>query len=158
MDQSVQPGDGGWGVMVEGQAFWRVKRTFLFASGSYLVNPKETNDTPSIIAILGLPTNTGQFAGLSVNSVPDQYLARAGGTVHVWKGFSATLAWRVEGLKSYDLFGQSFGWRRPGTEMFIEPGVRTRCRSTCRSATTTTATPIRTLGLRVTRPSRGRSS
>ena len=123
MDQSVQPGDGGWGVMVEGQAFWRVKRTFLFASGSYLVNPKETNDTPSIIAILGLPTNTGQFAGLSVNSVPDQYLARAGGTVHVWKGFSATLAWRMEGLKSYDLFGQSFGWRRPGTEMFIEPGV-----------------------------------
>ena len=123
VDQSVQPGDGGWGVMVEGQAFWRVKRTFLFASGSYLVNPKETNDTPSIIAILGLPTNTGQFAGLSVNSVPDQYLARAGGTVHVWKGFSATLAWRVEGLKTYDLFGQSFGWRRPGTEMFIEPGV-----------------------------------
>ena len=50
MDQSVQPGDGGWGVMVEGQAFWRVKRSFLFASGSYLVNPKDTNDTPSIIA------------------------------------------------------------------------------------------------------------
>ena len=55
--------------------------------------------------------------------MPDQYLARAGGTVHVWKGFSATLAWRVEGLKTYDLFGDSFGWRRPGTEMFIEPGV-----------------------------------
>ena len=57
-----------------------------------------------------------------MNSVPDQYLARAGGTVHVWKGFSATLAWRMEGLKTYDLFGDSFGWRRPGTEMFIEPG------------------------------------
>ena len=48
-DQSVQPGDGGWGLMVEGQAFWQVKRSFLFASGSYLANPKDKNDTPSII-------------------------------------------------------------------------------------------------------------
>lgn len=122
VDQSVQPGDGGWGLIMEGQAFWRVKRAFLFASGSYLANPRDTNDTPSIITILGLPTNTGQFAGLDVNSVPDQYLTRVGGTVHVWKGFSASLAWRMEGLKRYDLFGASHGWRRPGTEMFIEPG------------------------------------
>jgi hypothetical protein len=123
VDQSVQPGDGGWGVMMDAQAFWRVKRMFLFASGSYLANPRDTNDTPSIIAILGLPTNTGQFAGLDVNSVPDQYLARLGGTVHVWRGLSAALAWRVEGLKRYDLFGGSHGWRRPGTEMFVEPSV-----------------------------------
>jgi hypothetical protein len=41
----------------------------------------------------------------------------------VWKGFNATLAWRMEGLKRYDLFGDSHGWRRPGTEMFVEPGV-----------------------------------
>lgn len=123
VDQSVQPGDGGWGLMMEGQAFWRVKRAFLFASGSYLANPKDQNDTPSIIAVLGLPTNTGQFKGLGVNSVPDQYLTRIGGTVHVWKGFSASVSWRMEGLKRYDLFGDSDGWRRPGTEMFIEPGV-----------------------------------
>jgi hypothetical protein len=123
VDQSVQPGDGGWGVIFEGQAFWRVKRAFLFASGSYLANPRDQNDTPSIIAILGLPTDTGQFKGLGVNSVPDQYLTRIGGTVHVWKGISATLSWRMEGLKRYDLFGASHGWRRPGTEMFIEPGI-----------------------------------
>jgi hypothetical protein len=123
VDQSVQPGDGGWGVMFEGAAFWRIKRAFLFGSASYLANPRDQNDTPSIIAILGLPTNTGQFAGLGVNSVPDQYLVRAGGTVPVWRGLSATLAWRMEGLKRYDLFGASHGWRRPGTEMFVEPGV-----------------------------------
>ena len=122
VDQSVQPGDGGWGLMMETQAFWRVKRTFLFATGSYLANPKDTNDTPSIIATLGLPTTTGQFAGLGVNSVPDQYVTRVGATVHVWRGFSASVAWRMEGLKRYDLFGGSHGWRRPGTEMFIEPG------------------------------------
>jgi hypothetical protein len=123
VDQSVQPGDGGWGVTLEGHGFWRVRKVFLFASGSYLINPEDTNDTPSIIAILGLPTNTGQFAGLDVNSVPDQYLARLGGSMPVWKGINASLAWRMEGLRRYDLIGDSHGWRRPGTEMFIEPGV-----------------------------------
>jgi hypothetical protein len=123
VDQSVQPGDGGWGLIVEGAGFWRVKRAFLFGSGSYLANPRDTNGTPSIIAVLGLPLNTGQFAGLGVNSVPDQYQARLGGTVPIWRGFSGTLAWRMEGLRRYDLFGDSHGWRRPGTAMFVEPGV-----------------------------------
>ena len=123
VDQSVQPGDGGWGLMMEAHGFWRVRRVFLFGSGSYLANPKDTNDTPSIIQVLELPTTTGQFAGLGVNSVPDQYMARLGGTVPVWKGLATTLAWRLEGLKRYDLFGESHGWRRPGTSMFVEPGI-----------------------------------
>lgn len=123
VDQSVQPGDGGWGVMMEAHLFYRVKRAFLFGSGSYLANPKDTNDTPSIITVLGLSTATGPFAGLGVNSVPDQYMARVGGTVPLWQGFATSLAWRVEGLKRYDLWGESHGWRRPGTEMFFEPGV-----------------------------------
>jgi hypothetical protein len=123
VDQSVQPGDGGWGLMLEGHGFWRVKRLFLFGSGSYLANPQDTNDTPSIIAVLGLSTTTGQFAGLGVNSVPDQYLARLGASMAVWKGLGASLAWRMEGLKRYDLIGESHGWRRPGTSMFVEPGV-----------------------------------
>ena len=123
VDQSVQPGDGGWGLMMEATVFKRVKRAFLFGSGSYLANPRDTNDTPSVIAVLGLPTATGQFAGLGVNSVPDQYFARVGGAIPVWKGFAAALTWRVEGLKRYDLFGDSHGWRRPGLEMFWEPGI-----------------------------------
>jgi hypothetical protein len=123
VDQSAQPGDGGWGLMMEAHAFRQVKGAFLFASGSYLANPKDTNDTPSIIAVLELPLTTGQFAGLGVNSVPDQYMARVGGSMHVWKGFTASLAWRVEGLRRYDLFGDSHGWRRPGTAMFVEPGI-----------------------------------
>lgn len=122
VDQSVQPGDGGWGVMMDGNAFWTVRRVLLFGSGSYLANPRDVNDTPSILATLGIPI-TGANAGLGVNSVPDQYLARLGGSVAVWKGFGAALAWRMEGLRRYDLLGASHGWRRPGTEMFIEPGV-----------------------------------
>lgn len=124
VDQSVQPGDGGWGVIMEAHAFWRVRRAFLFASGSYLANPRDTNKTPSILVVLGIPTGEGTpNAGLGLNSVPDQYLTRVGGTVPVWKGLSVSLAWRMEGLQRYDLFGGSHGWRRPGTEMFVEPGV-----------------------------------
>lgn len=122
VDQSVQPGDGGWGLMLDGNAFRLVKRVMLFGSGSYLANPRDTNNTPSILTVLGAST-TGVSAGLDVNSVPDQYLARLGGSVAVWKGFSAALTWRMEGLKRYDLFGASHGWRRPGTEMFVEPGI-----------------------------------
>lgn len=122
VDQSVQPGDGGWGLMMEAHTFWRVNRVLLFGSGSYLANPRDTNETPSIITVLGIPL-TGNFEGLGVNSVPDQYLARLGGTVAIGKGFNASLAWRMEGLRRYDLFGESHGWRRPGTAMFLEPGV-----------------------------------
>jgi hypothetical protein len=123
VDQSVQPGDGGWGVMFEGNAFWLLNRFFLFGSGSYLANPRDKNNTPSILTVLGSNTTTGPNAGLGVNSVPDQYLTRLGGSVAVWKGIAGSLTWRMEGLKRYDLFGASHGWRRPGTEMFIEPGV-----------------------------------
>jgi hypothetical protein len=122
VDQSVQPGDGGWGLMMEAHTFRRVNRVLLFGSGSYLANPRDTNETPSIITVLGIPL-TGAFEGLGVNSVPDQYIARFGGTVAIGKGFTAAVAWRMEGLRRYDLFGGSHGWRRPGTEMFIEPGV-----------------------------------
>lgn len=124
VDQSVQPGDGGWGLMMEAQGFWRVKRAFVFGSLSYLANPKDVNDTPSIIRVLGISTAPGtQWEGLDFNSVPDQYLTRVGVGVPIWKGFSGSFAWRMEGLKRYDLFGGSHGWRRPGTEMFWEPGV-----------------------------------
>lgn len=115
VDQSVQPGDGGWGLMMEGHGFWRVRRAFLFASGSYLANPRDTNDTPSIGAILGVNS--------TVNSVPDQYLTRVGGTLPVGNGFAVSLAWRMEGVRRYDLIGRSNGFRRPGTAMFVEPGI-----------------------------------
>ncbi len=123
VDQSVQTGDGGWGLMMEAHGFWKVKRLFLFGSGSYLANPRNTNGTPSLIVARGGPPPAASSFDKLVNSVPDQYLARAGGTVPVWRGIAGTIAWRMEGLKRYDLFGASNGFRRPGTSMFVEPGV-----------------------------------
>ena len=125
VDQSVQPGDGGWGILFDVQAFRQLSKLTLFASGTYLANPRDTNGTPSIIVGLGLG-NTPGFAqeGLLVNSVPDQYLVRMGALMPVGPtGLGVSLAYRVEGLPRYDLIGGSHGWRRPGYEMFAEPGI-----------------------------------
>jgi len=44
---------------------------------------------------------------LGVNSVPDQYITRLGTSVGIWKGMAGSVAWRMEGLRRYDLFGAS---------------------------------------------------
>src|SRR6185295_19639070 len=124
VDQSVQPGDGGWGIMLDVQAFRQFSKATLFASGTYLANPRDTNGTPSIIVGLGAASPALAQEGVLVNSVPDQYLVRLGAVAPLGKsGFGASLAYRVEGLPRYDLIGDSHGWRRPGYEMFAEPGL-----------------------------------
>ncbi|MFL6235568.1 MAG: transporter [Thermoanaerobaculia bacterium] len=125
VDQSIQPGDGGWGILVDLQAFRQYDKITLFGSGVYLANPRDTNGTPSIIVGLGLGSNpTFAREGLLVNSVPDQYLVRLGAVVPVGAtGLGVSLAYRIEGLPRYDLIGGSHGWRRPGYEMFAEPGL-----------------------------------
>ena len=125
VDQSVQPGDGGWGILFDLQAFKQYSKATLFASGTYLSNPRDTNGTPSILVGLGLGNNP-DFAreGILVNSVTDSYLVRMGAVMPIGKtGLGASLAYRIEGLPRYDLIGDSHGWRRPGHEMFIEPGI-----------------------------------
>jgi hypothetical protein len=115
IDQSIEPGDGGWGALLEVQGFTRVSRTFVFGSFNYLLNPKDINDAPS-----------GRAAGLyqrDFNSVPDQYVARVGVGVPVWKSIGASLAYRLEGVPRYDVVGRSDGFRRPGQEMYLEPGL-----------------------------------
>jgi hypothetical protein len=125
VDQSVQPGDGGWGLMLETQAFRNLARAQIFASGSYLVNPRDTNGTPSV-SVSRLPPGRlppASAAGRLVNSVPDQYVARLGGAFPIARSLVASLSYRVEGQRRYDLIGASHGFRRPGVEMFLEPGI-----------------------------------
>ena len=122
VDQSIQPGDGGWGVLFDIQGYKRVGKMAFYGSGTYLANPRDTNGTPSIIVGLGFG-GAPQFADLLENSVPDQYLVRAGVAFPIVPGrFTATLGLRAEGVPRYDLLGDSHGWRRPGYETFVEPG------------------------------------
>jgi len=107
VDQSIQPGDGGWGVTLDAQGFQKiVKNTYAYMQASYLINPQEKN------------TPTGY-------SIPDTYLLRAGLSYTVWpaKGLSLTLGGRMEGVPVTDWFGGSEGSRRPGYSVSIEPGI-----------------------------------
>lgn len=115
VDQSIQPGDGGVGVVAELQAFKAVGSVTLFASGSYLFNPKGTNGVPTFRS---RPTE-------AIMSVADQYAARVGVALPgpFLRGLGLSLAARLEGVPVEDVFGSSDGFRRPGYSVGIEPGI-----------------------------------
>ncbi|MGV3721671.1 MAG: hypothetical protein ACO1SX_12235 [Actinomycetota bacterium] len=125
VDISIQPGDGGFGIILDGMGFQKVGSATAFASATYLINPRNTNGTPSIISNLFGGNVPASLAGFAVNSVPDQYLARVGAALPIKgvKGLSVSLAARIEGVPPDDLIGGSDGWRRPGYAIFVEPGL-----------------------------------
>ena len=115
-DQSLQPGDGGWGFVAATQAyksFWH--HSFGYLQGQYLSNPEDTN------GVLTFRTQPGQ----GVMSVTDQYLWRAGLSQGVPKirGLAFSLGVRDEGVPAHDLFGGNDGFRRPGYIVSLDPGV-----------------------------------
>ncbi len=122
VDISAQPGDGGWGFVMDAQAFATIDRFMPFGSITYLANPRNTNGAPSILQGLGLAI-TPATAARAVNSVPDQFLARVGTTANITPWLAASIAWRAEGSPRYDLVGRADGFRRPGVEMYWEPGL-----------------------------------
>jgi hypothetical protein len=118
VDQSIQPGDGGFGVGVSVQAFRRLgAAASVYVTGFYLINPRETSgtyrsDDPVI----------GRF------SVADQYQVRLGLS---WllvprHAFYVALGGRLEGIPSSDLIGGDLGFRRPGYTLSVEPGLSWR--------------------------------
>lgn len=116
VDQSIQPGDGGYGGIAELRAFMALsEKLTLFAQGTYLFNPRNTN---------GVETGRGRPSE-SEMSVSDQFLGRAGVAVPLVldDGLSFALAARVEGVPVRDLFGDSDGFRRPGIAVSVEPTI-----------------------------------
>ena len=124
VDPAIQPGDGGWGIVTEIAAFQKLyKNSYAYLQGTYLINPRETNGTQQ-------PTGDepdftlGEF-GYIYNSVPDQYLGRAGLGYLIWPkmGLSLSLGARIEGVPVHDFIGGDNGWRTPGYALSIEPGI-----------------------------------
>ena len=114
-DQSIQAGDGGWGFVLDMQAYKPVKYGFMvYASGSYLFNPMDTNGVNTF------RTRPGE----GVMSVSDQYLARAGVSRSIPKvpGLVVSFGGRFEGVPVRDLIGDSNGFRRPGYVISADPG------------------------------------
>jgi hypothetical protein len=92
VDQSIQLGDGGWGLVLQGLAFARLReRVNGHASGSYLVTPRNQS------AVLQSPT--GSLASVHV-SIPDVFNANMGLSFDVSPrhGVTAGLSGRVDGI------------------------------------------------------------
>jgi hypothetical protein len=117
-DQTVQPGDGGWAVTVQAQAFQRVMDgIYAYGSGSYMASPKAQTE----VAIN--PT----APALTYWSVPDVYSARLGAAFSVWpdQGLSVSLGARMDGIPRHDLFGggDSTTIKRTSRIFLADPGL-----------------------------------
>jgi len=115
VDQSIQPGDGGFGLVFDLQMYRRFANDRLagYASGTYLANPQRDS---------GVRTYRSA-PGEELMSIADQYLARTGLAWYPGKGWALSLGARAEGVPVYDLIGSSKGFRRPGYAISAEPGV-----------------------------------
>jgi hypothetical protein len=124
VDPAIQLGDGGWGVLFDTQGFTKiVGNSFGYLQASYLMNPRELNGTETPFG--DDPAQTGGLTGYKFDTVPDQYLARAGLGYVIWPkaGLSVSLGARLEGVPVRDLVGGSDGYRIPGYAVSIEPGL-----------------------------------
>ena len=115
-DQPIQPGDGGWGALMNVQAFRQIVDRFsVYALGSYLANPKARSD------VTNGPTSTVHW------SVPDVYSARTGVAFDVLpdQGLSMSLGARVDGTPVHDLFGggDDDTIKRTYYVVFGDPGI-----------------------------------
>lgn len=116
VDQSIQPGDGGWGIPVDVFAYYSLAKTLsVYASGSYLITPEETNGV--------ITRRSNPFE--SVMSIADTFAGRVGfdWLVLPKAGLTVSLGMRAEGVPAEDLLGGSDGFRRPGVAVSIEPGI-----------------------------------
>ena len=116
VDQSIQPGDGGWGVVLELQGFQKIyKELFGYVAGAYLFNPQDVNGVKTFRSA----------PGETIQSIPDQYQGRLGLSYILWPkyGLSVSLGGRIEGVPVRDAIGESNGFRRPGFAISIEPGL-----------------------------------
>ena len=117
VDVAAQLGDGGWGIVLQMQAFQHLEQDlYAYATGLYLINPRVKNGTERPFP--GSPS--------LVNSVPDQYFARLGLSYMVWpeKGLSFTLGARIDGIPVGDLIGgRDDGFRRAGYSIYVDPGL-----------------------------------
>lgn len=110
VDDSILPGDGGFGVPLSVEAAVTLGSFTPFLSASWLVTPQESvrHDTPNV-------------HGETRYSIRDQFLARAGSLASLPWGLSAGLGGRIEGTPSRDLVGGSGGRRQPGHVVSVEP-------------------------------------
>ena len=122
VDQSIQLGDGGVGIIAEVNGFLNFTKSFSgYSNLYYMANPRNTNGTRTYRETL-----RATLANEANSSVPDQFLARLGGNYTLSGSMSAltlSAGARIEGIPVYDLIGKSDAFRRPGYVLSVEPSL-----------------------------------
>ena len=121
VDQSIQPGDGGWALLVDLYGYRQLGEHFSFyANGFYALTPQEKNGVPTF--------RSNPFE--AEMSIADSYMLRTGFEYvmppQLMRNLMFSLGARMEGVPIRDLVGGSNGFRRPGYAVSIEPGVSAR--------------------------------
>ena len=117
VDQSIQPGEGGWGFLGDAMAFRTVKKMNLYVNAAYLLTPQEHN---------GVTNGTSTSGPAQYMSVYDQFFLAAGSGFPIKGAASGGLALRVEGVPAHDLVGGQYGFRRPGVAVSFQPSISIR--------------------------------
>jgi len=121
VDQSIQLGDGGWGIVLQALAYRALApRTSAYFVGWYLMSLKEHTDVPAPASPL--------LAGVKL-AVPDVYSARGGLAFDVLPTarVSVSLGLRIDGIPMGDIVGgEDKSFRRPGYTLYGEPGITYR--------------------------------
>lgn len=119
VDQSIQPGDGGFGIALDFQYYQKLwDRFHTYGGGFYLINPRETNRVRTFRETLS-PILENE----AIMSVPDQFALRAGVSYTLSPATGISLGARFEGVPVEDLVGGSEGFRRPGNVLSVDPGI-----------------------------------
>jgi hypothetical protein len=122
VDQSIQPGDGGLGTIIEADLVINPRGKFgAYVNGMYMFNPRNTNGVQRSPNLTKKPDGT-EIPLSNEFSVTDQYLLRVGAKLAVSK-FYFQLGGRMECIPSKDLIGDSDGFRRPGYIISAEPSA-----------------------------------
>lgn len=119
VDQSIQPGDGGFGFTVDFQFYQKITTgLFAYGGGFYLFNPRETNGIRTFRETLS-PILENE----AIMAVPDQYSVRTGLSYSLSDVISASMGARFDAVPVKDLIGGNEGFRRPGNVLSLEPGI-----------------------------------
>ena len=114
-DQSVQLGDGGWGVILKAQGFRQIRgSSFVYAAGEYLAATTTHTEVPG-------PRGPQQLL-----AVPDVYSIRAGATTGVPANHAVTLSlgMRQDATTRANLIGgKDMFFRRPAIVGYVDPGL-----------------------------------
>lgn len=120
VDYSIQPGSGGWGLVMQWSAYQQLNKTLTFYSdGDYIATNGGTN---GVVRSQSTTTPLNNSVAIS-----DQYLLEGGLSFPIpeLKGLSANVSARDEGVPSKNLLPvNNDGFRRSGFAVSAGPGLQ----------------------------------